>query len=285
VLGPRETRALLDRYGLHPKTAIGQHFVTDPNTVRKIVDLAGVEPGMQVLEVGPGLGALSLALLDAGAHLICIERDRALAAALDEVLAGRDVTLVWGDAMKVDHRSLLGGRPTIMVANLPYQIATPLLLTLLVEQPKISSYTVMVQKEVGERLAAAPGDEAYGAASAKVAYLARARVVSRISRNVFYPMPEVESVVVRLERRARPAVGGSREAIFAVIGAGFAQRRKTIRRALRGAGWSAEAVEDALDRAEIDGGARAETLGIGDFAALARRLPRRPAGGRPERRR
>lgn len=275
MLGPRETRALLERYGLTPKTSIGQHFVVDPNTVRKVVELAGIEPGSQVLEVGPGLGALTLALLEVGARVIAVERDRALAPVLEEVLGGR-AEIVWADAMKVGYRSLLRRRETAMVANLPYQIGTPLLLKLLVEEPRITSYTVMIQKEVGERLAAGPGDDAYGAASAKVAYLARARVVSRVSRRVFYPIPEVESVVVQIERRARPAVGGARAAIFAVIEAGFAQRRKTIRRALRGAGWTAEQIEGALAAAGVVGEARAETLGVGDFAALARRLGVRP---------
>lgn len=305
MLGPRETRDLLARHGLRPRTAIGQHFVTDPNTVRKVVQIAGVEPGMQVLEIGPGLGALSLALLEAGARLIAVERDRALAPVLGEVLAGRtaqaeravpsgratpagrkgsvepEVTLVWADAMKVDYRRLLHGKRTAMVANLPYQVATPLLLDLLVERPEIRSYTVMVQREVGERLAAAPGSPAYGAVSAKVAFLAEARVAARASRRVFYPMPEVESVIVRIDRRPRPASNVARARVFGVVEAGFAQRRKTLRRALRGGGWSAEAVEEALARARIAGEARAETLSVAQFAALARHLPPLPPAARP----
>lgn len=277
MLGPRETRALLERHGLRPRTAIGQHFVVDPNTIRKVVELARVGRGTQVLEIGPGVGALSLGLLEAGADLIAVERDRALAPVLEEVLADRDVRVVWADAMGVDYRALLGRRPTALVANLPYQIATPLLLRLLAEVPRIEAYTVMVQREVGERLAAGPGEAAYGAVSAKIAYLARSRVVGRISRRVFYPPPEVESVVVRIERRARPAVAGARDAIFAVIDAGFGQRRKTIRNALRGGGYPATEVERALEATGIGPAARAETLGIGDFAALARRLSPRKA--------
>jgi 16S rRNA (adenine1518-N6/adenine1519-N6)-dimethyltransferase len=272
-LGARETRELLRRYDLRPKTSIGQHFVTDPNTIRKVVKIAGVAPGDQVLEIGPGLGALSLAILNAGAHLIAVELDRSLEPVLSEVLAGRDARVVIADAMSADYRRLLAGRPTTLVANLPYQVATPLILDLLVGTPAIQSFTVMVQKEVGERLAARPGEDAYGAASAKIAYLAEAGVVSAVSRKVFYPMPDVESVVVRIDRRARPSVRIARARLFRVIEAGFAQRRKTIRRALRGAGWSAEEVERALARAHVAGEARAEILGVPEFAAIAKALP------------
>jgi 16S rRNA (adenine1518-N6/adenine1519-N6)-dimethyltransferase len=274
-IGARETRELLRRYNLRPKTSIGQHFVADPNTIRKVVRIAGIAAGDQVLEIGPGLGALSLALLDAGAHLIAVELDRALEPVLAEVLAGRDARVVIADALAVDYRRLLGGRSTALVANLPYQVATPLILDLLVGTPAIQSFTVMVQREVGERLAAAPGDDAYGAVSAKIAFLASARVAARVSRRVFYPMPDVESVVVRIDRRSRPAVRIARAWLFGVIEAGFAQRRKTIRRALRGAGWAAEDVERALERASVPGEARAETLGVPEFAAIAKALPAR----------
>jgi 16S rRNA (adenine1518-N6/adenine1519-N6)-dimethyltransferase len=270
LLGARETRALLQQHGLRPKTRIGQHFVIDPNTIRKVVDVAGVKPGDQVLEIGPGLGALSLAILDAGARLIAIELDRALKPVLDETLADR-ARLVIADAMAVDYKRLLRGRSTKLVANLPYQVATPLILDLLVGAPAVQSFTVMIQKEVGERLAAQPGDDAYGAVSAKIAFLASARIAAPVSRRVFYPMPDVESVIVQIERRARPAEKIARARLFAVIEAGFAQRRKTIRRALRGA-WSAEDVERALTKAGVAGEARAETLGVSDFAAIARAL-------------
>jgi len=266
---------VLRRYNLRPKTSIGQHFVTDPNTIRKVVKIAGVSAGDQVLEIGPGLGALSLALLDAGIRLIAVELDRGLEPVLREVLAGRDARVVIADAMAVDYRRLLRGRPTTLVANLPYQVATPLILDLLVGTPAIQSFTVMVQREVGERLAARPGEDAYGAVSAKIAYLAEARVAARVSRKVFYPMPDVESVVVRIDRRARPAVRIARARLFRVIEAGFAQRRKTIRRALRGAGWNAEDVERALAHAHVTGEARAETLGVPDFGAIAKALPAR----------
>ncbi len=271
-LGPRETRALLDRHGLRPRPSIGQHFVTDPNTVRKVVALAEIRPGDRVLEVGPGAGALTLALVTAGAEVVAVESDRSLAPILAEVVP--DVPIVWADALRVDLRRLVA-RPAKFVANLPYQIATPLVIEVLAGVPAIRSLTVMVQREVGERFAAGPSEDAYGAVSAKIAYHGDARIAGRISRRVFYPMPEVESVVVRIDRFARPRVGGGRARIFAVVEAGFAQRRKTIRRALRGAGWSATAVEHALDRAAIPGEARAETLSIERFAALARALPER----------
>jgi 16S rRNA (adenine1518-N6/adenine1519-N6)-dimethyltransferase len=204
-----------------------------------------------------------------------VELDRSLEPVLADVLAGRDVRVVIADAMAVDYRRLLRGRPTTLVANLPYQVATPLILDLLVGTPAIQSFTVMVQREVGERLAAAPGEDAYGAVSAKIAFLAEARVAARISRRVFYPMPDVESVVVRIDRRPHPAVRIVRARLFRVIEAGFAQRRKTIRRALRGAGWSADDVERALGRARVAGDARAETLGVPEFAAIAKALPAR----------
>jgi 16S rRNA (adenine1518-N6/adenine1519-N6)-dimethyltransferase len=228
-----------------------------------------------VLEIGPGLGALSLEILDAGASLIAVELDRRLEPVLNEVLAGRDARVVFDDAMSVDYRKLLGRTPTAVVANLPYQIATPLIMDLLVDVPPVKSLTVMVQKEVGERLVAVPGSDAYGAVSAKVAFMAEARMAFRVSRRVFHPMPDVESVVVRIDRRATPPARIARARLFGVIEAGFAQRRKTIRRALRGGGWPTEAVEAALTRAKVPGEARAETLGVPQFVALARALPPR----------
>lgn len=269
-LGPRETRDLLARHGLRPRTSIGQHFVIDPNTVRKVVEIAGVARGDRVIEVGPGLGALTVALRRAGADVVAIEADRSLEPVLVETAPG--VEVVWGDALRVPVGPLARDG-AVVVANLPYQIATPLVVEWLAHHPRIRSYTVMVQKEVGERLAAVPGSDPYGAVSAKVSYLAEARIAARVSRRVFYPTPEVESVIVRIDRRARPAVAGGRERVFRVIEAGFAQRRKTIRRALRGGGWSADAVEAALARAGVAGEARAETLGIEQFGALARALP------------
>lgn len=281
-LGRRETRDLLSRHGLSPRTSLGQHFLVDPNTIRKIVAAAGPRRGEQILEVGAGLGALTIGLAEAGAHVVAVEHDRALGGALDEVLAGRDVRLVWGDAMSLDYARLLGGRATRMVSNLPYSIATPLVMQLLERRTEISELVVMVQREVGERLAASPGTEAYGAASAKLAYLAEARVLFKVSRRVFLPEPDVDSVVVGMRRRSRPPVEGSRGRIFAVIDAGFATRRKTIRNALRGVGLESADVESALSRAGVEGRERAERLGLEEFAAIARVLnvPSRREGGR-----
>lgn len=274
TLGSRETRALLDRHGLRAKTRIGQHFVTDPNTVRKVVGLAGVRAGDRVIEIGPGLGALTLALLEAGASVTAVELDRTLEPALREVLGDR-VRLIFEDARSIDLGRLAGRTGAKVVANLPYQIATSLVLSILEGAPSVGSLTVMVQREAGERLAARPGSPAYGAVSVKVAFLAEASVASKISRRVFHPMPEVESVVVRIVRRTRPAANVARARLWSVIEAGFAQRRKTLRRALRSGGWTQAEVDGALARTGIDPEARAETLGVAAFAALARALPAR----------
>ena len=273
LLGRRETRALLERHGLRPRTSLGQHFLVDPNTIRKIVRSASVVPGELIVEVGAGLGALTVGLVDAGASVVAIEQDRALSPALTETVGSVDrVQVVWGDALAVDYTELLAGRDARMVSNLPYQIATPLVVTLLADVSSISELIVMVQAEVGERFVATPGAPAYGGVSAKLAYLADARVEFKVSRRVFMPEPEVESVVVRLRRLSSPRVAGDRGRIFAVIDAGFATRRKTIRNALRGAGCSPADVERALGAAGVDGGVRAEALGLEAFAAIAREL-------------
>jgi 16S rRNA (adenine1518-N6/adenine1519-N6)-dimethyltransferase len=272
-LGRRETRDLLSRHGLRPRTSLGQHFLVDPNTIRKIVRLAAITPGELVVEIGAGVGALTRALADAGAEVLAIEQDRGLEPALRESLAqAPNVAVVWGDALAQDYDRLLGGRRARVVANLPYQIATPLAVTLLEDVPSVTELIVMVQEEVGDRFVARPGDGAYGAVSAKLSYLSEASVAFKVSREVFMPKPDVESVVVRLTRRAEPPVVGDRRRIFAVIDAGFATRRKTLRNALRGAGLEAAAVEDALAAADVDGSARAERLGLPAFAAIARVL-------------
>jgi 16S rRNA (adenine1518-N6/adenine1519-N6)-dimethyltransferase len=277
-LGRRETREILARHGLRPRTSLGQHFLVDPNTIDRVVQLAGVKPGEQILEVGTGLGTLTVALQATGARVVTIEQDRGLRPALEEVLMGRDrIQVVWDDVMSVDLRALLRGRAAKLVANLPYHVSVPLLLNVLEDVPEISQSTVMVQKEVGERLTAGPGEEAYGAVSAKIAYLAEAAIVFKVSRRVFLPEPAVESVVVSLVRRARPPVAGQKDRIFGIIDAGFAQRRKTIRAALRNAGLDAGRIEEALDAAGVAGETRAERLGLPEFAALAQvlRVPRR----------
>jgi 16S rRNA (adenine1518-N6/adenine1519-N6)-dimethyltransferase len=271
LLGRRQTRELLSRHGLKPRTSLGQHFLVDPNTIRKITRLAAVSPGELILEVGAGVGALTLALAEAGAQVIAIEQDRGLEPALNETLARvPGVSLVWGDALGLDYARLLGDRPARVVSNLPYQIATPLVLSLLEDVPAITEFIVMVQEEVGRRFVAGPGDDAYGAVSAKIAYLSEARLEFKVSREIFMPKPDVESVLVRLTRRAVAPVAGDRRRIFAVIDAGFATRRKTMRNALRGTGLDVDAVGSALAKAGVDGSARAERLGLDGFAALAR---------------
>jgi 16S rRNA (adenine1518-N6/adenine1519-N6)-dimethyltransferase len=231
-----------------------------------------VSPGELIVEIGAGVGALTAGLASAGASVITIEQDRSLEPALGEVVGELGVELVWGDALALDYDRLLGDRPARVVSNLPYQIATPLVLRLLSEQPSISELLVMVQQEVGERLVAGPGVPAYGAVSAKVAYFASARVEFKVSRAVFLPEPDVESVVVRLSRRSSAPVEVERRKLFAVIDAGFATRRKTIRNALRGAGLPTPDVESALSAAGVDGSVRAERLGLQEFAAIARVL-------------
>ncbi|MGH2829556.1 MAG: 16S rRNA (adenine(1518)-N(6)/adenine(1519)-N(6))-dimethyltransferase RsmA [Actinomycetota bacterium] len=277
-LGRRETREILARHGLVPRTSLSQHFLVDPNTIEKVVALAGIAPGEQVMEVGAGLGTLTIALQATGARVIAVEQDRALRPALEEVLLGRDrIQVVWGDAMQVGLRELLRGRATKLVSNLPYHVAVPLLMLVLEEIPEIGSCTVMMQREVGERLVAAPGTEHYGGVSAKIAYLAQASIAFKVSRRVFLPEPAVESVVVTVQRRDKPPVAGVRDRIFAVIDAGFAVRRKTIRAALRNAGLDPGRIEQALQAKGIAGETRAERLGLEEFAELAQvlRIPRR----------
>jgi len=259
-----QVRELLARHGLRPSKALGQHFLADPNTARRIVRLAAVEPGTRVVEVGPGVGSLTVALADAGATVLAVELDRHLLPALHEVVAGRAVEVVQADALTVDWTALLAGAWT-MVANLPYNVATPVVLRALECAPMINRYLVMVQAEVGHRLAAQVGDDAYGAVSVKVAYYAEARLVGTVSPNVFVPKPKVESALVRLERRSEPPVAvGDDERMFSLVRAGFATRRKTLRRALDGL-----VDERTFARAGIDPTARAETLDLAAWARLS----------------
>jgi 16S rRNA (adenine1518-N6/adenine1519-N6)-dimethyltransferase len=273
LLTPTRVRALLARHGLRPSRALGQHYLADPNTARKVVRLAGVRPGQAVVEVGPGLGSLTLALREAGAEVVAVEADARLLPALAEAL-GDDplVRVAVADALRVDLGALAPAAGAL-VANLPYNIAATLVLRVLAGTPRIEHQTVMVQREVGERLAARPGTAAYGAASAKVAALAEARVLAPVSRRVFVPEPHVDSVLVGLDRRQHPAMQGLAYAQVArVIDATFAQRRKILRNTLRGLGLDAAGVEDLGRAAGVDLAERAERLGIEQFAALARGL-------------
>lgn len=269
ALGAGETRGLLARHGLVPRTQLGQHFITDPNTIRRIVAAASLEPRAVVLEVGPGLGTLTRALAGSARLVVAVERDRGLEPVLAETVGGLgNVEPVFADAMKLNWRALLDERSidaAALVANLPYQISTGLILGMLESEPRIDPMTVMVQKEVGERLVAGPGDDGYGAVSVKVAALATASIAFKVSRQVFLPVPEVDSVVVRIERRADAVAGVDRERLWRVVDAGFAQRRKTLRRALRQAGLA----PTVLEAAGIDGERRAETLSLEEFTRIA----------------
>lgn len=269
LLTPSAIGALLSEYGIRPSRALGQNFLADPNTARRIVRLAAIHEHDAVVEVGPGIGSLTLALAEAGACITALELDRFVVRVLEQVTAGLGVTIVSGDAMTVDWAALLkGGEAWAMVSNLPYNVATPVVLRALESAPMIDRYLVMVQREVGERMAAPVGSAAYGAVSVKVAYFAHAEVVGTVSPNVFVPRPKVDSALVRLQRRVRPAVEVPDEhRLFALVKAGFATRRKTLRNALGARlGPRADAV---LTRAGIDPGARAETLTLDDWAALA----------------
>lgn len=267
-------RALLAAHGLRPSRALGQHYLVDPNTARKVVRLAQVEAGETVLEVGPGLGSLTLALREAGALVVAVEADARLLPALAEAL-GDDpgVRVVRADAVRAD-LAALAPEARRLVANLPYNIAATLVLRVLTDYPRYRWLTVMVQREVGERLAAAAGTSAYGATSAKVAALAEARLLAPVSRKVFLPEPHVDSVLVSLTRTAEhPALAGVAWATLdRVIDAAFSQRRKTLRNSLRTLGLGPDEVEALGRAAGVDLGLRAERLDVSAFAALARAL-------------
>jgi len=266
-------RALLAGHGLRPSRALGQHYLVDPNTARKVVRLAGVTAGETVLEVGPGLGSLTLALREVGARVVAVEADARLLPALAEAL-GEDpgVRVVAADAVRADLAGLAPDAHTL-VANLPYNIAATLVLRVLTDYRQYQRLTVTVQREVGERLAAAPGTGAYGATSAKVAALAEARVLAPVSRKVFLPEPHVDSVLVGLVRRPHPAAEGVPwRSLSRVIEAAFSQRRKTLRNALRTLDLTPGEVEALGRAAGVDLGLRAERLDVPAFAALARGL-------------
>jgi 16S rRNA (adenine1518-N6/adenine1519-N6)-dimethyltransferase len=271
---------LLDSHGLRPSRALGQNFVADPNTVRRIARLAAVGPGDRVVEIGAGLGSLTLALAETGAEVTAVEVDRYLVPVLREVVAGATgvrgagaprVRVVEADARSLDWAQLLGsGGPGVawtLVANLPYNVATPLVADLLDGVAELARMLVMVQREVGERLAARPGDQAYGAVSVKVAYWATAAVVGHVPATVFIPQPRVASALVDIRRLAAPAVDPEvvpATRLFEVVRAGFAQRRKMLRRALAGV-----VAPGAFAGAGIPETARAEELDVAAWGRLA----------------
>jgi 16S rRNA (adenine1518-N6/adenine1519-N6)-dimethyltransferase len=274
AFGAGAIRALAGRHGIRPKRSLGQHFLIDPNLARAIVADADVRSGDQVVEIGAGLGSLTRALVEAGADVLAVEVDEVLIPALEESVGGLDrVRILRGDAMGWGWAEHLQGPGAVLCANLPYNVATPLVLETLDRVPEIERLVVMVQREVGERLAAKPSDEAYGIPSLRVAYRADARLVRRVPPAVFWPRPRVESVIVRIDRLATARVAVDPERLWRVVDAGFAGRRKTMRNAVRRLGAGADAADRLLTDAGIDPAARAETLSIEDFARLARAVP------------
>jgi len=275
LLGVADIRLLANRIGLRPTKALGQNFVHDANTIRRITRIADLAPGEVVLEVGPGLGSLTLGLLDEGARVVAVEVDPRLAAALPETIRARapglanDLTVIARDARRLDTR--LDPPPTALVANLPYNVAVPVLLHLLELLPSIRHGLVLLQSEVADRLAAPPGSRVYGGPSVKTAWYARAERAGAVPRSVFWPVPNVDSGLVRLVRTEPPPLpaGVDRADVFAVIDAAFAQRRKMLRSALAAWAGSAAAAESVLVRAHVDPRARAETLDVAAFARLA----------------
>lgn len=268
---------LLDRHGLTPSRALGQNFVVDPNTVRRIARLADVHAGDAVLEIGAGLGSLTLALAETGAEVTAVEMDRHLLPALREVVEPSGVRVVEGDAMTIAWDRVLEAAPAwVLVANLPYNIATPLVLDLLDGAAPIRRMLVMVQREVGERLAAEPGSGAYGIPSVKVAYWSTAKVVGRVSPEVFLPRPNVESVLVDIRRRPEPATPADPDRMFGLVRTGFGQRRKMLRRSLAGL-----VTPEAFAAAGVRPEARAEELSVLDWGRLSNHPPPSPSPDAP----
>ncbi|RWZ69179.1 16S rRNA (adenine(1518)-N(6)/adenine(1519)-N(6))-dimethyltransferase RsmA [Streptomyces albidoflavus] len=279
-MGAGDIRELATALGVRPTKQRGQNFVIDANTVRRIIRTADVRPDDVVVEVGPGLGSLTLGLLETAAHVTAVEVDDTLAAALPATVEARlperaqSFALVHSDALRVTE--LPGPPPTALVANLPYNVAVPVLLHMLEHFPTIERTLVMVQSEVADRLAAGPGSKVYGVPSVKANWYAEVKRAGAIGRNVFWPAPNVDSGLVSLVRRdGPPATTATREQVFAVVDAAFAQRRKTLRAALSGWAGSAAAAEAALVAAGVSPQARGESLTVGEFAAIAEHAPAR----------
>lgn len=274
LLGPAEVRHLAASLGIRPTKSLGQNFVHDPNTVRRIVAAADLAIDDVAVEVGPGLGSLTLGLVQAAGHVYAVEIDPVLAAALASTVASRApeyaerLTVVERDALRIASSDLADPPPTALVANLPYNVAVPVVLHLLAELPTLRHGLVMVQKEVADRLAAPPGSKVYGVPSVKLAWYASARLAGRVPPSVFWPVPNVDSGLVEFRHR-EPPVAADRSSTFEVIDAAFAQRRKTLRAALAGWAGGAAAAETILTAAGVDPGARGETLTIEAFAAIA----------------
>ena len=273
LLGAAEVRQLADRLDLRPTKQRGQNFVIDANTCRRIVRESAITGDDVVVEVGPGLGSLTLALLEVARRVIAIEIDDKLAALLPETVAGHApeqvdrFEVVLADAMRIT--DVPGPAPTALVANLPYNVSVPVLLHLLMLLPSLERGLVMVQAEVADRLAASPGSKIYGVPSVKAAWYADVRRAGAVGRNVFWPAPNVDSGLVAWTRREPPATSATREQVFAVVDLAFAHRRKVLRGALRELAGSAEAAAAVLEQAGVDPLARGESLTIEQFARIA----------------
>jgi 16S rRNA (adenine1518-N6/adenine1519-N6)-dimethyltransferase len=268
TLGAGRIRALLDEHGISPSRALGQNFLVDPNTARRIAAASGAGEGDRVLEIGPGLGSLTLALSGLGAVVTAVELDRHLVPVLRDVLAATDpeVRVVEADALEVDLGALVPpGSRCRLAANLPYNVGTTIFLRILAEAPAVSGGVVLVQREVADRLAAGAGHDAYGIPSVKAAWWADARVAGKVPASVFHPRPRVDSAFITFERHEPPGDDDLRARVFTLVDAGFGQRRKMLRRSL------ADHVDaGALERAGIEPTRRAEELGLDDWVRLAR---------------
>jgi 16S rRNA (adenine1518-N6/adenine1519-N6)-dimethyltransferase len=277
LLGAGDVREIASRLGIKPTKRLGQNFVVEQGTVRQIAALAAPRPGDVILEVGPGLGSLTLGLLEAAAdmeaRLVAVEIDPVLAGELPRTIAARApkladrVDVVAADALRVGETEV--GKPTVLAANLPYNVAVPVVLHLLAAFPSLARGVVMVQAEVADRMCAGPGSRVYGAPSAKLAWFADARPAGTVPRSVFWPVPNVDSRLVAFSRRDPPVTSASRAAVFRVIDAAFGQRRKTLRAALAGWAGSPAGAERVLRAAGVDPGARGEQLAVADFARIA----------------
>jgi 16S rRNA (adenine1518-N6/adenine1519-N6)-dimethyltransferase len=273
LLGPAEIRDLAEQLDLQPTKKLGQNFVVDANTVRKIVRTARVEPGDEVLEVGPGLGSLTLGLLDAGAHVTAVEIDPRLATQLPDTVTllapdtAERLTVLTDDAMRVTG---LPGSPRRLVANLPYNVSVPVLLHLLQTVPSLETALVMVQAEVGQRIAAEPGSKVYGSPSVKAAWYGSWSTAGQVSRQVFWPVPNVDSILVSFERGERPGSEEERASVFALVDAAFGQRRKMLRQALAELLGGSAIASSRLESAGVDPTLRGEQLTALDFLAIAR---------------
>lgn len=288
LLGPAEIREIAGRLGIRPAKRLGQNFVVDPGTVRRIVTLAGVSPDDVVLEVGPGFGSLTLGLIGAAGRVVAVEVDPVLAAELPRTVAARAprlasrLAVVTADAVRVTAADLpgmpggpgvvgeRGGPPSVLAANLPYNVAVPVVLHLLATVPSLARGLVMVQAEVADRITAAPGSRIYGVPSVKLAWFASARRAGVVPRTVFWPVPNVDSGLVAFTRRPPPEPDVAREEVFAVVDAAFAQRRKTLRAALARWAGGPDAAEEILREAGVDPGARGESLTVSEFTRIAR---------------